>query len=460
MKCFKSFFVILSVLILFACRPEIEDSYPELDVFIYDFPQIFEVFWHGMNRNYLYWDIEPTSPYWDSTLGKLTSGERSSISSDPMVFWDIIHDHYKLKFEALGVFNNKDSLGYTDAANTAHEYFKDMTSGLRDGNFRIVFENKEDIIPGLKRRLENLNSESPYRASGVFSCSDLSKEIANLGDNDAVYYKTYNYVDEVISKNFYECEYSIDLSGFRIIRGKKTSPDNEIIIYLSYNNGSIFDYTREEDGNSEIIEIYEKYLSDLKEQEVKGIILDLRGNTGGSLQDVSFFWSRIVSASLVFSETRAKSGEGRLDYGSWIQNRIRPAPAVEAALKNKDAKIVLLVDGGTSSAAELMTMAAKAHKTGYVIGTKTMGAVGVSAAAGKNTAYNGGGFEMNHFIKYASGAEVQIRGAADKTVYEGVGIEPDKKVDMDWPEFYGMDGVEPADAQLEAAIEYINSVDD
>ncbi|MCL2243919.1 MAG: S41 family peptidase [Treponema sp.] len=471
MKHFKIFFYFycIGILVLLpACRPEIDDSYPELDVFIYDFPQIFEVFWHGMNRNYLYWDIEPASPYWDSTLSKLTSGERSSITSDPMVFWDIIHDHYKLKFEALGVFNNKDSPGYADAANTAHEYFKDMTRGLRDGNFRIVFEDKEDINPGRDRRFNNLKTESTPGASGVFSFSDLTEAIVNLGEvpgdsesldvymeSETAYFKKYNYVDNVICRYLDIAEKKLDLPEFKIVRGV-IQLDDGIIIYLHYNHGSIFEMT---ESNSDIKAIYDEFLLDLEKPEVMGVIMDMRGNTGSSLMDTGFFWGRIVDELFTYSETRAKSGEARLDYGPWIPNRIIPAPEGEKKLANKDAKIIFLADRGTSSAAEFMIMAAKAYENGHVTGTNTMGAAGSAALSGNNIAYNGGGFIMDHFIEYVSGAEVQNRGVTDKQIYEGIGIEPDNEITMtnaDWLNFYGQSGADPIDKWLQAAIDIIN----
>ena len=494
MKQIKIFFVILFIglmIVLPSCRPEIEDSYPELDIYVYNFSQIFEYFWHGMNRNYLYWDSEPTT-LWRPVFEKPDmSIVRSQINADSMSFWDAMYEHYKPKFAALGE-PGKDSPGYDNAVRTARGYFTEMTYGLRDGLFQMVFSDGSVIRPSYIRKEASYIEEPFPGASGVFFYSDLSGLTETGADFDSIpadegdyldfilsegdytdqlaYFRTYNFIDNVIGKNYLDKPYDVIKEmpaggnalkdpNFRLVRGTISHSDGGKILYLSYNYCLIFSLY------NEIKDIYNKFLDDLDDPDVnvKGIIMDLRGNRSGSLYDINFFWGRMVDSSFAYSETRAKSGEGRQDYGLWIPNRIIPAPAGEAKLGNgnKNAKIVFLVDGGTASAAELMTMAAKVYKNAVVVGTNTMGAAGSSTDNGNNLNYNGGAFRMDHFIEYAGGAEVQNRSFADKKIYEGFGITPDILVEMtrtDWLNFYGQDGAPSpfTDKQLERAIKEID----
>ena len=469
MKHFKTFLVIIFVwipILLPSCRPETDDSYPEIDIYVYNFSQIFESFWHGMNRNYLYWDSEPVSSLWLPVFVDLPSGLRSNINNDPMAFWDIMYDHYKPKFDALGEIPLA-NLPSSPAAQTAYDLFAEMTSGLCDGNFKIVMEDGRIIWPANNRREAGYNAEPFPWASGVFFYSDLTDINADLSvdyTDQSAYFRTYNFVDNVIKNYFaplYDYEVIKDISAgdstfddtnFRFVRGTIPHTNGGKILYLSSNYCLLFPLY------NDIEDAYERFLDDLDDSDVKGIIMDLRGNVGGSLYDIGFFWGRIVDASLTYSETRAKSGEGRLEYGPWIPNRILPAPEGEKTLASSDAKIVFLVDGGTASTAELMTMAAKAYENAVIVGTSTFGAANSSASEGNNTAYNGGAFRVDHFIEYAGGAEVQNRDVIDKKIYEGAGIEPDIEVEMteaDWLNFYGQTGT-ARDKQLERAIKEID----
>ena len=479
MKSFKSFLVIIFIGLIFllpSCRPDVEDSYPDLDIYVYNFSQIFENFWHGMNRNYLYWDREPVSSIWFSAFANLPSNVRSNITAEPMAFWDIMYDYYKPKFAGLGEIAIAD-ISSSPAAKTALDFFKEMTYGLCDGHFKIVFKDGSVIWPMNIRKEAGYIEEPVPGASGVFYYSNLSANIVNLDnipdDEDDLqsyisdpeaYFRTYNFADKVISRYLntsYDLVKDVSMGDndpkFRFIRGTIPHSEGGIILYLSYNYCSIADLVN---TNTNVSNIYNKFLTDLEKPEVKGIIMDMRGNRGGSLYDIGYFWGRIVDAPLTYSETRAKSGESRLKYGPWIPNRIIPAPAGQKKLGNKNAKIVFLVDGGTSSTAELMTMAAKAYGNGYVAGTKTMGAAG--SASENNMTYNGGVFRMDHFIEYAGGAEVQNRSAADKVVYEGEGIKPDIEVEMtktDWENFFGKNDASRkfTDKQLEEAIKAIDA---
>jgi carboxyl-terminal processing protease len=97
----------------------------------------------------------------------------------------------------------------------------------------------------------------------------------------------------------------------------------------------------------------------LIDQGAKGIVLDLRGNGGGLLQEGRLVASIFVNKGLIVSTNGRASPERKYD-------------AVGGAISPK-IPVVVLVDGGTASASEIVTGALRDHKRATVVGTKTFG---------------------------------------------------------------------------------------
>jgi carboxyl-terminal processing protease len=91
----------------------------------------------------------------------------------------------------------------------------------------------------------------------------------------------------------------------------------------------------------------------------KGIVLDLRGNGGGLLQEGRLVASIFVDKGLIVSTNGRSSPEQKL-Y------------ATGGAISSK-VPVVVLVDGGTASASEIVTGALRDHHRATVVGTKTFG---------------------------------------------------------------------------------------
>jgi len=98
---------------------------------------------------------------------------------------------------------------------------------------------------------------------------------------------------------------------------------------------------------------------DFKKQDVKAVVLDLRGNNGG----------RVATA---------------VDVASlWLDNKVivteRTGDTVKATLKSGDNALlvdiptVVLVDGGTASASEIVAGALQEHHVAKLVGERTFG---------------------------------------------------------------------------------------
>lgn len=194
---------------------------------------------------------------------------------------------------------------------------------------------------------------------------------------------------------------------------------------------------------------------------VVGIIIDLRGNGGGSTADLEPFIGSLSQSPTLVGYTRVKDGFGRLDYSPWSESIVK-TPA-QHLLTEKP--VVVLADVTSVSCAELATMLIKALPNGVFIGERTYGAIG-GLYSGNSTSvyhdlfYNGcfGDYQyfeygpdpytdLFTFYVYTSTFHMVDRDHHD---VEGVGVQPDIEVK------YSADGLERGrDGQLNRAIQYI-----
>jgi carboxyl-terminal processing protease len=136
---------------------------------------------------------------------------------------------------------------------------------------------------------------------------------------------------------------------------------------------------------------------------LKGLVLDLRSNPGG-----------VLSAAVSVSDAFLKKGiivytEGRLDDAK-LKFNAKPTDILEGA------PIVVLVDGGSASASEIVAGALQDHKRAIVMGEKTFGKGSVQTILPME---NGSALKLTTARYYTpSGKSIQAKG-----------IEPDIKLD-------------------------------
>jgi len=110
------------------------------------------------------------------------------------------------------------------------------------------------------------------------------------------------------------------------------------------------------------VEEFDAAVSDLVLNKPKGIILDLRYNGGGYLDSAVDMLSYLIESDLaaVSIKTRNQENDETL-YTSKNGKKILTVP------------LVVLVNGGSASASEIVAGAIQDHKRGVVIGTQTFG---------------------------------------------------------------------------------------
>ena len=146
-------------------------------------------------------------------------------------------------------------------------------------------------------------------------------------------------------------------------------------------------------------------ISKLKESnngQLKGLVLDLRSNPGG-----------VLSAAVSVSDAFLKKGiivytEGRLDDAK-LKFNAKPTDVLDGA------PIVVLVDGGSASASEIVAGALQDHNRAIIMGDKTFGKGSVQTILPME---NGSALKLTTARYYTpSGISIQAKG-----------IEPDIKL--------------------------------
>lgn len=168
---------------------------------------------------------------------------------------------------------------------------------------------------------------------------------------------------------------------------------------------------------------FTRALESLQKEDMKGLILDLRGNPGGTVTAVTSIAQYLVPEGLIFY----------MEYPDGSRKEYKADGTKYTGLP-----VAVLVNENSASASEILSSAIQDSGTGTVIGTKTYGKGVVQTAYALQD-----GTEVKLTI-----AEYFTRNGSkvNKT-----GVTPDREVALD-TEKYRKDGT---DSQLEAAVETI-----
>ena len=118
-------------------------------------------------------------------------------------------------------------------------------------------------------------------------------------------------------------------------------------------------YIRLKDFNQKASDSFISSLSTLKDAGMKGLIIDLRGNPGGFLTEAEKIASQFIPEGKVITTLKDKYDKEKasLSKGGIAEN----------------IPVVLLIDGNTASAAEVVTGALRDYSIATTVGTKTYG---------------------------------------------------------------------------------------
>jgi carboxyl-terminal processing protease len=385
-------------LALTSCRKTITST-PQATSYPGDnYPDIFQSFWNGMNTNYVFWGIDTTN-------------------------WDNMYTVYKPLFDQLTVFDSAHE-------GKAEQYFQQMTQGLIDSHYTLQYElTGNSFSPAQYRKLQ---TDPNYFVDSAFPAAVLDSLIPA---------KYIDHASLVMGTD------TVSLEGTSTPFTAVTGTIQGSILYLYFssfalsqagaNTGPVFNYF--------FNMLHRNY------NNLKGIVIDLRGNGGGEIEDLDYLVGQMVNAQYTFGYTRYKNGVNRLDYSPWAPAVVKPWVGGAVDVK---APIVVLGDHLSVSMSEITTMAIKSlpNGNGKFIGTRTWGANGPLTSS---VYFDGGQFTIGSaafgysgymFVYTSSSMFKDLNG----DIYEGVGVPPDIYARETTAAYLNGD-----DLVLDAAIKYI-----
>ncbi|MBR6500730.1 MAG: S41 family peptidase [Firmicutes bacterium] len=163
-------------------------------------------------------------------------------------------------------------------------------------------------------------------------------------------------------------------------------------------------------------------LRKMEEAKVDGLIIDLRNNGGGVVSSAIEVADELMDAATV---VYAENQKGEKTYYK-TENGKTKLP------------YVLLVDGGSASAAEILAAGVQEYGGGLVVGSQTYGKGVIQTT---QSLINGGALKLTTMQYYTSSGKA----------IQGVGMTPDIVVDLTWDDVDENGKVQ--DRQLEKAME-------
>ena len=282
----------------------------------------------------------------------------------------------------------------------AYEDMKDDTSG-HFGGIGIVISMKT----GLLTVVSPMEGTPGFRAgilSGDIIIEVNGEETRDMGLSESV--------------NLMRGEPNTDVS-LKILRPstqeiEELTITREIIEVTSVKDAEMIQdgigYIRITQFNEPTADSLKKELKALIEEDMRGLILDLRGNPGGLLSSAAEVAELFLPRGELIVFTRGRNGQ--TDMNPFKSSGFTHYTA-------KDFPIVVLVNGGSASAAEIVAGALQDHKRAMLVGEKTFGKGSVQS-----------------LLPLEDGSAIKLTTAKYYTPSERIihnnGIEPDYTVEM------------------------------
>ncbi len=184
-------------------------------------------------------------------------------------------------------------------------------------------------------------------------------------------------------------------------------------------------YIRISSFDQKVYDEFKKHYEKLLDEGIEGFVLDLRGNPGGSLMECVEVSDYILGKQRIVSTKGRSGGENVFDSDS----------------SKVELPFVVLIDGGSASASEILSAAIKDGKAAKLVGTKTFGKGVVQTVIPLS---DGSGFKFTTSEYFTP---------SGKNIHEK-GIEPDVEVELS--EDFKIED-RSTDNQLNKALEILES---
>jgi carboxyl-terminal processing protease len=177
-------------------------------------------------------------------------------------------------------------------------------------------------------------------------------------------------------------------------------------------------------------------IKDLQEQNkgaaLKGLVLDLRNDPGGLLNTAVAVSGAFLKGGELVVYTDGRTEDAKMRLTNTRENYLRPAEG--DYLKNlptwtKTVPLVVLVNGGSASASEIVAGALQDHKRALVVGTQTFGKGSVQTILPLN---NGTAIKLTTARYFTpNGRSIQAKGITPDIVAEEATISTGESAKME-----------------------------
>lgn len=236
-------------------------------------------------------------------------------------------------------------------------------------------------------------------------------EVANMLKSDSVKTSTI-----VVKRNDKELTFKVTKENITLFSVSSEMLDN---------NGKNVGYLSVSIFGQKTYSQFKDALTKLEKQDMDSLIIDLRGNTGGYLSTVTNMLEEFIDKGNVIYQIQSSSG-------------VKQYKTVKAS--DKKYKIVLLIDGGSASASEIMSAAMKEVYGATLVGQTTYG---------KGTVQTTKDLSNGSMIKYT--IEKWLTPSGKNIDKEG--IKPDYEVELG--DSYKNNPTKENDAQLQKALDLL-----
>ena len=346
------------------------------------------------------------------------------------------------KLSMLEAFAGNYYLNKIDAENVENNIYKGFAKGLQD-------PYAEYYTPSEYQQLSEEDA-GKYNGIGISIAKDTDTnypEVVSVFKDQPAYkagIKNGDLITAIDQKSTADMELQDVVSAIR-------SEDNDKVVLTIYRDKKTKDYTVEKTSVeldsvtykmrknkigyiavSQFLENtgdqFDKAVTALEKKGMKSLIIDLRDNGGGLLNTCTQMVSRVIDKDKLIVYTKDKEGnkeEFKSDSG-----------------KTLEIPIIILVNGNTASASEIMTGCLKDYGKATVVGTTTYG---------KGIVQNIMPLTDGSAIKFTIAKYYTPNG----TDIHKKGIKPDVKVKMSDAQWKKAQTDEKADKQLKKAIELL-----
>lgn len=236
-------------------------------------------------------------------------------------------------------------------------------------------------------------------------------EVANMLKSDSVKTSTI-----VVKRNDKELTFKVTKENITLFSVSSEMLDN---------NGKNVGYLSVSIFGQKTYSQFKDALTKLEKQDMDSLIIDLRGNTGGYLSTVTNMLEEFIDKGNVIYQIQSSSG-------------VKQYKTVKTS--EKKYKIVVLIDGGSASASEIMSAAMKEVYGATLVGQTTYG---------KGTVQTTKNLSNGSMIKYT--IEKWLTPSGKNIDKEG--IKPDYEVELG--DSYKNNPTKENDAQLQKALDLL-----